>query len=362
MVQSKKYKLSLIVDPRFSGGTSSAVAREVYALWKLCDLEVVAISSDLFKGTSVHAAIEAACEETQTPITWDPATVTADLIALHNPSFLKFNQILRTRMVCDRLFVVCHENFVRPDGPESFDVAHCLGLISDQTLARQKYLAPISGWNRQCIEAWSAGSPTSWQISPLDWTNICDFPLQPPSTKPQDRRGRHSRPGLEKYPSLTDLQKMFPDTCQSVRILGGDGLSAGSYPAHWDVLPFGAEAVEEFLSSIDFFVYFTHPFWQESFGRVIAEAIAAGKVVITSKSTAATFGDGVVATEPEQVDAIVSHMVAEPKLYQNQVERGQQVLAAFSVEAFQNRFTTLLAKTAPHIATQPKTEQIYDFL
>ena len=35
--------------------------------------------------------------------------------------------------------------------------------------------------------------------------------------------------------------------------------------------------VDAFLASIDFFVYFTHPFLQESFGRVIGEAIAAGK-------------------------------------------------------------------------------------
>ena len=40
---------------------------------------------------------------------------------------------------------------------------------------------------------------------------------------------------------------------------------------------------------IDFFVYFTAPTWQESFGRVVAEAIAAGKVVLTNPDIGATF-------------------------------------------------------------------------
>jgi hypothetical protein len=33
-----------------------------------------------------------------------------------------------------------------------------------------------------------------------DWINICDFPFAPPTPAPRDRRGRHSRPGFEKFP------------------------------------------------------------------------------------------------------------------------------------------------------------------
>ena len=62
----------------------------------------------------------------------------------------------------------------------------------------------------------------------------------------------------------------------------------------------------DFLSGIDFFVYFTNPNWRESFGRVIAEAIAAGKLVITDPGTAATFGDAVVASDGADVDGIIA--------------------------------------------------------
>lgn len=362
MVPNDLPRLTLVIDPRFSGGTSSAVAREIHALASVCKLSVAAISSEHFKGTVVHPLIREACEATHTSLTWDPAIVSADLVALHNPSFLKFNRTFETRIVCDRLFVVCHENFLRPDGPESFDVSHCLDLISGQTLARKKYLSPVSGWNRQCAETWLLDRDAVWQIAPLDWTNICDFELIAPVTAPRDRRGRHSRPGMEKFPSSAQLGIMFPDTTESVRMLGADSLLGAAHPAHWELLPFGAETVDDFLRSIDFFVYFTHPFLQESFGRVIAEALAAGKVVITSSATAATFGEGVIAAVPEDVDAIIARLIATPETYAQQAKRGYAVLEQFGAAAFRDRFAGLIAKTNPTLHGHFEKEPIYDFL
>ncbi len=362
MVQQKQPKLTLVIDPRFSGGTSSAVAMEIHTLAPICDLSVVAISSKLFKGQNVHPLIQQACDETNTPLCWDPDVVSSELITLHNPSFLKFDERLTTRLVCDRLFVVCHENFLRPDGPEGFDVAHCLSLIAQQTLARQKFLAPISGWNRKCVDDWVSDNPCTWAIAPVDWTNICDFEYVSSITNPRDRRGRHSRPGAEKFPPLYDLMVSFPQHCETVRILGADSLMVGQHPAHWQLLPFGAEDVATFLRTIDFFIYYTHPFWQESFGRVIAEAMAAGKVVITNDATGATFGEGVITAAPHEIDAIVSGMVANPTLYQDQVKKGQQSLTKFSGTAFQDRFQSLVKETKPFKNLPTESEKLYAFL
>lgn len=362
MVPTKQLRLNLVIDPRFNGGTSSAVARELYALAPLCDLSVTAISSSFFKGKTVHPLIARACADLSVPLIWDPDVVASDIVALHNPCFLKFDTTLRTRMICDRLFVICHENFVRPDGPEGFDVSHCLDLISQNAVARKKYLAPISTWNRQCTSDWMSKNPTSWDIAPLDWTNICDFTLIAPTNAPRDRRGRHSRPGADKFPPLPELLCAFSENCESVRILGADGLGIEDIPQNWDLLDFGTEPVDRFLKTIDFFVYFTHPFLQESFGRVIAEAIAAGKVVITSPATAATFGDAVIAASPEDVDAIVARMIADPALYEAQVLRGQAALRYFDATAVQDRFQHLLAQTSRRAQPGEQLEALYDFL
>jgi len=362
MVHTKRRKLTLVIDPRFSGGTSAAVAREIRVLASLCDLSVVAISSALFKGKDVHSAITAACDDTQTPLAWDPAIVSGDMIVLHNPSFLKFNTDLATRFHCDRLFVVCHENFLRPDGSESFDVAHCLDLIAQKTLARSKFLSPISGWNRQCVEDWFGLQATGWLIAPTDWTNICDFEMVPPTPAPRDRRGRHSRPGPEKFPPLSGLEMMFPTTCEAVRMLGADSLLNTACPPNWDLIPFGHEDVGQFLQSIDFLIYFTHPLWQESFGRAIAETMAAGKVVITNAATGSTFGNGVITATPAEVDNIVANLIADPARYAAQVRQGQAVLAQFSHAAFEERFAELVQKTSPKAKEKPMKDAVYDLL
>ena len=92
-------------------------------------------------------------------------------------------------------------------------------------------------------------------------------------------------------------------------------------------------AVDAFLAGIDFFVYFTHPFWRESFGRSIAEAIAAGKLVITDPVTATSFGSGVISNDGRGVDAIVAAHVAEPGRYRSAVRRAQASLAAAALES-----------------------------
>lgn len=354
--------LTLVIDPRFSGGTSSAVAREINAL--ACDyrLSVVAISSQHFKGKAVHHAIEDACEQTGTQLRWDPPFISSDLVALHNPSFLKFDTSLTSRIHCDRLFVVCHENFLRPGGAEGFDVGHCLSLISVASLCRQKYLMPVSGWNRQGVEAWSMSNPSNWKIGPSNWFNICDFDMAPATSRPRDRRGRHSRAGPEKFPGYAALSQMFSDQAESVRIMGADSLMSDDRPARWELLPFGAEPVDHFLQTLDFFIYFTNPMWQESFGRVIAEAIAAGKVVIASPETALSFGNGVIAAEPAEVDHIVARLIENPAAYADQVQRGQEVLRGFGVDAFRSQLETLVTSTQRANATGTQLERMYDFL
>ena len=120
-------------------------------------------------------------------------------------------------------------------------------------------------------------------------------------------------------------------------------LDPEAVPPHWTLLRFGAMPVAEFLATIDFFVYFTHPLWRESFGRALAEAIAAGKLVITDAETAAPFGPGVVAAaSPAEVDRIIAAHVADPQAYAARVRCAQETLAAHRPEAVLERILPLL--------------------
>jgi hypothetical protein len=341
-----RHRLALVLDPRFPGGTSSWAAADIRVLARHMRLSVFAIETAMFKGRRIHPQIDAALEELGIPLGWNPPVVHADTIVFYNPSCLRFDTKAATRMSCAQAFVVTLENFLGPNGSEGHDVATCLDILEASLVSGFRYLAPVTPYNRRTVEAWLAGDARGWRLAPADWLAVFDPLLVPPTPTPRDRRGRHSRPGLEKFPSLDTMRAHFPAHAERCAILGGDGylLDPSKVPAHWQVLSFGEIDVAEFLSGIDFFVYFTHPFWRESFGRVIAEAIAAGKVVITDPGTAAAFGDAVVASDGGDVDRIIEGFIADPGRYVAFVEAAQARLADFRPAAFAGRVKSLIAR------------------
>lgn len=343
---TRRDRIALVTDPRFAGGTSSALAREILALSPTMDLRLVYLETAMFKtGRSVNGRLAQATEACGLQPVWNPPIIAAETVVFHNPSGLKFNTTFAPRINCRRLVVVAHENFLRPDGNQSFDVAKTLGLLADRTVAEELVIAPVSAGNRRTVDDWLADRPTlRWSVAPINWFNICDFVLVPPVRSPRDRRGRVSRPGFEKFADLPTMLAHFPPHAERCAILGADSflLPDATPPAHWELLPFGGAEVGAFLASIDFFIYFTHPNLRESFGRVLAEAIAAGKVVITDPGTAETFGGSVIASDGSDVDAIVAGFIAEPDRYRMFVIAAQSRLASFSANRFREQATAYL--------------------
>lgn len=338
-----KPRMTLVIDPRFSGGTSAAVAQELTALKDIVCLNVVGISSKMFKGDDVrNPNLVSALRAAGLDVTWDPKIVSSEIIVLHNPSFLKFETELSTRFVCEHLIVVSHENFSNPTGIEPFNVDDCMQLLDDASLCSRKTIAPVSSYNRKTVQNWLASAETDWQISRKNWFNICEFTMQRPTSTPRDRRGRHSRPGLEKFPDLPTLQAMFPPHAEAVTILGADTLREADTPAHWTLYDFRAIPVKDLLDRLDFFVYFTNPGWRESFGRVLAEAIAAGKLVITDPDTAANIGPGPVGAAPKDVDTLIRNYIQNPQEYQKDVLKAQKTISAYSADAFRTTVEDIL--------------------
>lgn len=328
-------QLTLVIDPRFSGGTSSAVAHEIRALAGHADVTVHAVSSKMFKGKDANPRLQQAFDDLGIEPVWDAKVITGDTVVIHNPSFLKFNAAFTPRISCERLVCVTHENFLTPQGEEGFDINLCLGMIESASVCGSRHLSPVSASNRRGVQAWLSGSQRAWGVTPFDWFNICDFTLVDPVNEPSDRRGRMSRPGWEKFPDTALMAAHFPFGSVN-RILGGDSYltDPSRLPLHWDVMPFGAEDVSAFLASIDFFVYFTNERWRESFGRVIAEAIAAGKVVITDPATGENFGGSVITSDGTDVNAIIHSFISDPAKYAAFVRRAQQGLSRFGQEEF----------------------------
>lgn len=344
--RSSAIRIAVVLDLRFPGGTSAAVAAELPELARIGTVEIYAITTRMFRNRDRNPVLNEAIVEAGLTVHHNPRVISADIVLFHNPSALRFDTALKPRIVCDTFVCVCHENFLLPNGDEAFDVGTCLDILDTALLCRARVLAPVSAYNRTTIADWShaAGRPDNWAIATRSWMNICAFELQPPTDSPQDRRGRHSRPGFEKFPGPEAMDLAFPAHAQANHILGGDIFIQDDAPAHWTLYPFRSIPVERLLDAIDFFVYFTNPLWRESFGRVIAEAIAAGKPVLTDPATAANFGPNVLGLAVADVDACIRQHLDNPAKYQKLVHAQQADLAAYSGACFRRDATAILTE------------------
>jgi hypothetical protein len=144
--------------------------------------------------------------------------------------------------------------------------------------------------------------------------------------------GRHGRPDPVKWPrDPGELLQAYPDSPDfRVRILGGGEIGVhrlGRRPRNWELVDFGAESPEEFLRTIDFFVYFHDPDLVEAFGRTILEAMAAGVPVIVGPHFRAVFGDAALYCEPAGVREVVRRLHFDRDAYDEQVERARRFVA-----------------------------------
>jgi hypothetical protein len=329
--------IAYVIEPRFPGGTSSAIAEELKATSRFGNVVVHAVSSQMFGDRPAAPQLQEVLNDLKLHMVWDAPQISADVVILHNPSFLRFQHQFETRIVTRHLIAVTHENFLRPDGHEGHDVAKCLNLIDKSSLALRKSIAPISQYNRTTVNDWLCRNPQGeiWDVLGEDWFNICDFDFREPSETPRDRRGRHSRPGFEKFPSLADMDVCFPKHASANVILGAEPfLNAGLVRPHWQAHPFRGIEVEEYFSMIDFMVYYTAPTSRESFGRVLAEGIAAGKVVVSDSGTASNFDGAVIPSMPQGVERVITELVSDPEKYRKHVEQAQSFLRGYSADRF----------------------------
>ncbi|PSL03093.1 glycosyltransferase involved in cell wall biosynthesis [Haloactinopolyspora alba] len=154
--------------------------------------------------------------------------------------------------------------------------------------------------------------------------------------------GRLSRDTAMKWPDDQDvLFDVYPDDDEfDVRVMGGKHTvrritGSSAVPDNWLVYDQDEIPARQFLSQLDFFVYFHHPQWQEAFGRTILEAIATGCVAILPPHFRDLFGDAAVYCESTEVRDTVRRYYKDQERYREQVRRGYRfVQETFSHDAY----------------------------
>ncbi|WP_299814976.1 glycosyltransferase family 1 protein [uncultured Jannaschia sp.] len=158
-------------------------------------------------------------------------------------------------------------------------------------------------------------------LSHRDWPPVLDETAFEFAPRPEMRTpvviGRHARDHPGKWlEDGTALLEVYPDGDPDIEvcILGGaQTVEAilGTVPSGWTVLPFGLRDVQEYLTSLDVFVYFPSSERQEAFGRTIVEAILSGLPVILPRRFEATFGDLALYSTPSRVRLLIARLAAD---------------------------------------------------
>lgn len=318
------YDLILALDPRFPGGTSTAIMRELEALRSAkLSLAIVRVNAPVFRSDQPdHPGLAARIAEANLPILRPGETASCDLLVAHNPMAFELGLPPQPRIAARRRIVIAHH--VPVDGLDDlfYDPVRVQRRLSEAFGGDFQWV-PISEGCRHNLMGCGAPVPVVDRLWPplvdvSQWGRPRDGLLGPTPVI-----GRHSRPDRLKWPSrVDDLRAMFPETSDLwVRLLGYEGAIArevGPTPSNWEVLPFGVEPVDRFLAGLDFFVYQHHDRFIETFGLTIAEAMASGAVAILTPNLRINFADAALFTEPTEMPALVRRLAADPATFARQ--------------------------------------------
>lgn len=325
-----RFDVLIVGDLRFPGGTSAAIAHELRAL------RSTSYSVGLYHVESAYLRRKAGwqreivAELRHGAVEVIPADGKAEgkVLFVHSPWVLP--KMAPTQLTAPIRVLVAHHPPTDARGRLYYDP----WLVEEH--ARRAFggglvWAPISP---VCRDAFDAAGLTFPRLR-MDWTNLLfvddwgaarsgligEVPIV----------GRHSRPRKVKWPNNREvLFQAYPNGGDiAVKLMGlSDGVKelVQDRPSNWQILETDEIPVVEFLKTIDFFVYFHHPEWLEAFGRTIAEAAAAGCVVIVPPYFQRTFGDACIYCEPADALALVRATAAEPQRFAERSLRGRRII------------------------------------
>ncbi len=339
--------VAILSDFRLPGGTTASIAEEVRAQaaagLSTALIHVNSAATSTAVGFSRH--IRKVLDLPAVHVVSARAQLHATLLVIRHPRVIETTGSGLPGLKAENAVVVANHPALDAAGVRHYDVE-----AADRRVRRltglQPVWAPISPVVRNSLHQQTDRIRTNAD----DWVNIFGRPIEitPRTGFVADVPviGRHSRPQKEKWPaSAEDILAAYPDTDElAVEILGGAEVPAqilGRIPESWNVQPFGAEAPEDFLERIDFWVYMHHPQWREAFGRAAMEALAAGCVVILPPYLEEIYGQAAIYSQPAGITELVHQLWASPEHFLEQSRRGQSFAAEHGPQRHLQRLTSL---------------------
>lgn len=182
-----------------------------------------------------------------------------------------------------------------------------------------------------------------------DFFNMVDLSDWSSGTRLAPRKnatiGRHSPPDPLHWPGCWQtLLAAYPDRAHlTIRSLGEVPPELeGCIGRNWQVLPFAVDAVAEFLSSLDFYIYFHNRRLAAGFRMAVAEAMAMAIPAIVDPAYETLFEDGAIYAEPGKVEPVIDELLSSPAKYRRQSRLARKLVEAkFSFAAYPARMREL---------------------
>lgn len=329
------FDVVFVADPRFPGGTSTALEAEIRAAaGSGLSVAMLPVKGTVLRQSwPVHPGLAAAVSDGDVAWLEPGRRARATFAIVHHPGLFEGAPARGLELSAETVVLVLHHPLRDGSGVPQYPLEAIVANV-EAAIGRKPILAPVGPKVRAQMETAAIGGAS---VCPEDWLNLIDvdaWPQRPdrPLAAPI-RVGRHSRPHPPKWPgTLASALAAYPQREDlSIVMLGAarDRLQRtwGSVPAHWQLLPFGSVDVRDFLRSLDFYVYFHSPQWIEAFGRSILEAAATGLVVILPEHFRPLFGAAAVYGEPDEVGDLIDEFAADPARYRAQAARARAVVA-----------------------------------
>ncbi len=350
-----------LADPRFPGGTSTALIAELDALHRAGITPVLCpVLSGLLGGPQPpHPGVAARVASGQVRLHDAASPLRARLAIVHHPLLFDHLPAAPLDVVADVAVLVLHHPPFDGAGRAEYDLPRILANLTE-VLGAEILLAPVGPQVRDQL---GPAITLGHAILP-DWSNVLDpagLPFHP--RRPDPARiviGRHSRPQLAKFPDTREEACLvYPDRPGvQVRMLGAGAEVARHFaplPPGWQLIGFGMEQVADFLAKLDFYVYYHSRRWIEAFGYSIAEAMAVGLPVILPPQFQPTFGPGALYAPPEGVWPLVERLSRDGAAHAAQAARARaEVLDRFGPDRYLPRLRAIRPDLAAPAVSAPR--------
>lgn len=316
-------------DPRFLGGTSSALRAELKAAkrfgLKAALLPFVGRSEALIRRFDPRTA--RLIDQLGVPWLTGEEPATCDILFAHHPQVFERMPAASIRIRPSHVVCVAHHPPFDGLWTSQYDV----GVVQrnlERMFGTCISFAPVGPKVRSQFDLMIGDKPA---LLRRDLHNMIDMSEWHIRGKPPPRQkgilGRHARPFLPKWPeSESRLLAAYPDAKHlTIQVLGGVPEEVRPWlRSNWKLLPFSETDIPQFLSRLDFYVYFHSRQWVEAFGVGIVEAMASGLVVILEQSFQNLFGDGAVYSGIQDTAETIDRFIASPRSFAQQSARARK--------------------------------------